>query len=187
MSGHLWTSFFQILYDAVVVVGCWTSQQHVGVSQGWLYDAGLVCSTVWVTLIFSQNHRALGKLGFVQSFTCKVAWSNLNICGGWLWRELTSKKSWKLGKYGLYEHFHLFCVYHLTYLTFLTIYVLVLFYFLQFLLVPVSKEIHVYSKDSWEVIAKLSSGDISGVSMKWECSAKRCNVADKWWRSEVNK
>ena len=41
----------------------------------------------WMLLVFAQGHRISGKLEFVQSFCCKVAWSNSNVCDGWLCKE----------------------------------------------------------------------------------------------------
>ena len=32
----------------------------------------------------TQGHRVTRKLEFVQSFCCKIVWSNWNICDGWL-------------------------------------------------------------------------------------------------------
>ena len=37
---------------------------------------------VWMTMIFTQGHRVMGKLEHVQSFCCKVAWSNSSVRGG---------------------------------------------------------------------------------------------------------
>ena len=59
---------------------------------------------VWMTLMFTQDHRVTGKLVLVQSLCCKVAWSNANVCDGWLIREMTMKKSCKYCEYGLFEH-----------------------------------------------------------------------------------
>ena len=39
---------------------------------------------VWMILMFIQGHRVTGKLELVQSFCCKVAWSSLHVCDGWL-------------------------------------------------------------------------------------------------------
>ena len=39
---------------------------------------------VWMTLMFTQGHRIMGKLELVQSFCCKVAWRNSNVHDGWL-------------------------------------------------------------------------------------------------------
>ena len=39
---------------------------------------------LWMTVMFTQGHKVTGKLEFVQSSCCKVAWSNLNVHDGWL-------------------------------------------------------------------------------------------------------
>ena len=47
-----------------------------------------------MTLMSSQGHRVIGKLGFVQSFCWKVAWNNSSVHDGWLEvREVTVTKS----------------------------------------------------------------------------------------------
>ena len=38
----------------------------------------------WLTLMFTQGHRVTGNVERVLSFCCKVAWSNPNVCDGWL-------------------------------------------------------------------------------------------------------
>lgn len=38
-------------------------------------------------------------------------------------------------------------------------------WFFQFLLVPVEKEIHMYSRNTWEMVDKLSHSDITGVGV----------------------
>ena len=37
---------------------------------------------VWMT--FTEGHRVMGKLELVQLFCYKAAWSNPNVCNGWL-------------------------------------------------------------------------------------------------------
>ena len=45
---------------------------------------GMMLSTnKFYSLMYTQGHRVTGKLEFVQSFCCKVAWSNSNVCDGW--------------------------------------------------------------------------------------------------------
>ena len=56
-----------------------------------------------MTLMFTEDHRVTGKLDFVQSFCCKIAWSNLNVCDGYV-GEMTVQKSCEYGKYGSFEH-----------------------------------------------------------------------------------
>ena len=58
---------------------------------------------VWMTLMFTDDHRVTGQLELVQSFCCKVAWSDSDVRDYWL-KEMTVKKSCKYGKYGLFEH-----------------------------------------------------------------------------------
>ena len=42
---------------------------------------------VWMTLMFIQGHSITGKVELVQSFCCKVAWSNADVFDGWLCKE----------------------------------------------------------------------------------------------------
>ena len=62
------------------------------------------------TLSFSQGHRFMGNLETVQSFCCRVAWSNPNICDdcNYYVRELSSKKSSRYCKYEPFEHLQFF-------------------------------------------------------------------------------
>ena len=46
----------------------------------------------------------MGKIEFVQSVWCQVAWSNLNVRDGWLCRGESVNKSCKC-KYGEYVSF----------------------------------------------------------------------------------
>ena len=43
-----------------------------------------ILTPVWMILTFTQGHRIVRKLDFVQSFCCKVAWSCPNIQRAWL-------------------------------------------------------------------------------------------------------
>ena len=55
---------------------------------------------VWMTLMFTQGYRVVGKLELVQSFCCKVAWNNSNVGDGWHWLcEMNVKKSCKYDEY----------------------------------------------------------------------------------------
>ena len=55
------------------------------------FKLGMVLSTtelnslipVWMTFMFTQDHRVMGNLELVQSFCCKVAWSSSNVHDGW--------------------------------------------------------------------------------------------------------
>ena len=40
--------------------------------------------SVWMTLMFTDGDRVMGKLKLLQSFYWKVAWSNSNVNDGWL-------------------------------------------------------------------------------------------------------
>ena len=65
---------------------------------------------VWMTSVFTQGHGVMGNLGLVQSFCCKVAWSNLNVHYGWLCKGDDCEEALH-GKYGSIEHLlFLFCV-----------------------------------------------------------------------------
>ena len=73
-----------------------------------LHTTKLYCLIpVWMTLMFSQGHRIIGKLELVQSFCYKVAWSNWNVCDGWLCKEdeceeiLLVWQIWIIWKYAL--------------------------------------------------------------------------------------
>ena len=56
---------------------------------GMMLNTTKVCCfiPVWMTLIFTQGHRVMGKVDLVQSFCCKVTWSNSNGHDGWLCKE----------------------------------------------------------------------------------------------------
>ena len=41
----------------------------------------------WMSLMFTEGHKVRGKLELVQSFCCKVNWSNSNVHDGWLCKE----------------------------------------------------------------------------------------------------
>ena len=41
-------------------------------------------SPVWMMFVFTLHDRVMGKLELVQSFCCKVAWSNSDVYDGWL-------------------------------------------------------------------------------------------------------
>ena len=57
---------------------------------------------VWTTLMFTQGHRVMGKLELVQSFCCKIAWSNSNN-DGWTYKGLQCEEV-LYGENGLFEH-----------------------------------------------------------------------------------
>ena len=48
--------------------------------------------SVWMTFVFTQGHRVPEMLELVQSFCCKVAWSNPNVRIGWLCRWVDCKE-----------------------------------------------------------------------------------------------
>ena len=56
-----------------------------------------------MTLMFTQGHQVMGKLGLAQSFYCKVAWSNTDIQDGWLWKG----DDYEEALYGKYESYEL--------------------------------------------------------------------------------
>ena len=55
---------------------------------GMLLNATILYSLipVWMTLMVTQGHMVKGNLELVQSFCCKVAWSNSNVLDSWLCR-----------------------------------------------------------------------------------------------------
>ena len=53
--------------------------------------------------MFTQGHRVMGKLELVQSFCCKVAWSNTCIHDGWIIKG-DDYEEVMYGAYGLFEH-----------------------------------------------------------------------------------
>ena len=51
---------------------------------------------VWMTLMFTQGGSVMGKVELVQSFCCKVAWSNSDVHDDYV-GKVTVKKSCKWG------------------------------------------------------------------------------------------
>ena len=68
------------------------------------------CQFEW--LWCSSQSQEDDKLGFVQWFFCKVAWSRQNYCSGWVCKGDNCKEI-LLGRYGSLEHllFLFYCVY----------------------------------------------------------------------------
>ena len=59
---------------------------------------------VWITLIFTQGHRVMGKVELVWSFCCKVTWSYSSLHDGWLCKGDDCKEvPIKYGEYGSCE------------------------------------------------------------------------------------
>ena len=82
--GGLWIDLVQTLYN---------DRSYLAIrSDISLSDLGMIINItklyslmpMWMTLAFIQVHMLLKKQGLVHSFSCKMAWSNSNVCDGWL-------------------------------------------------------------------------------------------------------
>ena len=69
------------------IVICHDTRELICFKLGMMLNTTKLYSLIpsWMTLMFTQGHSVtIGKLELVQSFCCKVAWSNSDVCDGWL-------------------------------------------------------------------------------------------------------
>ena len=68
------------------IVMCPDTCEAICFKLGMMQNTTNLCSLIplSMTLMFTQGHGFTGKLELVQSFCCKVVWSNSNVCDGWL-------------------------------------------------------------------------------------------------------
>ena len=102
MERALWTYFFKCMTN---IVQSQDTCESICFEFGMMLDMTKFYSSVslWMTLMLTQGHRVKGKLELVQSFCCKVAWSNLNVHDDWVCKGNDCEEVLK-GKYGLFEH-----------------------------------------------------------------------------------
>ena len=107
-----WHDFMKYMINIVL---CWDTCE-LCFKLGMMLDMsklyGLI--PVWMSVMLTQDHRVTGKLEILQSFCCKVAWSNLIVFDGWFCKGDDSEVQYgKHGsQYGTHrssEHLLLFC------------------------------------------------------------------------------
>ena len=63
---------------AFIIVLCWDTREPICFKLRMMLNMTKLysLSPVWMTLMFTQDHRVTGKLELVPSFCCEIAWSN---------------------------------------------------------------------------------------------------------------
>ena len=101
-SNTQWTDYIKYTINFVLCCDTWELtcfKLSMMLDMTKLYNLIPVC----VILMFTEGHRVTWKLKLVQSFCCKVAWSNSNVHDSWLCKGDDCEEV-LCGEYRSFEH-----------------------------------------------------------------------------------